>query len=194
MLEDLPLSELPQYGGHLCLDFANTLVGINDTRPYDALTSPEEYRVFARRNGLEVSTDGGEAALRRARELRASLVVILRAVASSAVVPERAVSHLGRVVRKSFDDRALVPRPGGVEWRQAVFDLDAVTKRIAAEAVRLLESKDAERVRQCGGERCGWFFLDTSRNGKRRWCSMRYCGNRAKVRRHRHEAADTPRH
>ncbi|TIU06903.1 MAG: CGNR zinc finger domain-containing protein, partial [Mesorhizobium sp.] len=36
--------------------------------------------------------------------------------------------------------------------------------------------------------RCGWLFLDTSRGGKRRWCSMRTCGNREKVSRHREHA------
>ncbi|HET8727128.1 MAG TPA: CGNR zinc finger domain-containing protein, partial [Alphaproteobacteria bacterium] len=36
----------------------------------------------------------------------------------------------------------------------------------------------------CGGIDCGWLFLDTSKNAKRRWCDMRYCGNRAKAHRH----------
>jgi predicted RNA-binding Zn ribbon-like protein len=40
-------------------------------------------------------------------------------------------------------------------------------------------------VRQCGGESCGWLFLDTSRNRSRQWCDMRDCGNLAKVRRFR---------
>jgi predicted RNA-binding Zn ribbon-like protein len=36
------------------------------------------------------------------------------------------------------------------------------------------------RVRECAGEDCGALFLDTSRPGTRRWCSMDTCGNRAK--------------
>jgi predicted RNA-binding Zn ribbon-like protein len=35
---------------------------------------------------------------------------------------------------------------------------------------------------EAGG--CGWLFVDESRNGSRRWCSMKDCGNRAKARRH----------
>jgi predicted RNA-binding Zn ribbon-like protein len=38
------------------------------------------------------------------------------------------------------------------------------------------------RVRECAGERCPVVFLDTSRNGSRRWCSMERCGSRAKAR------------
>lgn len=37
------------------------------------------------------------------------------------------------------------------------------------------------RVRECAGEHCRALFLDTSRNGSRRWCSMQLCGSRAKA-------------
>ncbi|MFD0529145.1 CGNR zinc finger domain-containing protein [Kitasatospora arboriphila] len=42
-----------------------------------------------------------------------------------------------------------------------------------------------ERIRSCAGpHRLPLWFLDTSRNGMRRWCSMAECGNRAKAARH----------
>ena len=48
------------------------------------------------------------------------------------------------------------------------------------------QSIDGALMKQCADDRgCGWLFLDTSRNQSRRWCSMKSCGNRAKVRRHR---------
>jgi predicted RNA-binding Zn ribbon-like protein len=50
----------------------------------------------------------------------------------------------------------------------------------AADAVRLLGERP-ERVKGCGNERCILWFLDVSKNGSRRWCSMEVCGNRAKV-------------
>jgi predicted RNA-binding Zn ribbon-like protein len=40
------------------------------------------------------------------------------------------------------------------------------------------------RLRQCANEKCRWLFVDDSKGGSRRWCSMRTCGNRAKVQRH----------
>ncbi|MFI9249364.1 CGNR zinc finger domain-containing protein [Streptomyces sp. NPDC053069] len=36
------------------------------------------------------------------------------------------------------------------------------------------------RVRACAGPHCAAWFLDTSRPGNRRWCSMGACGNQAK--------------
>ena len=38
------------------------------------------------------------------------------------------------------------------------------------------------RVKVCGGEGCGWMFLDESRNASRKWCESRDCGNRERVR------------
>ena len=54
--------------------------------------------------------------------------------------------------------------------------------RIVESAVALLTSPDLERVKACPG--CGWFFLDETKNGSRRWCSMRMCGSLAKSRRY----------
>jgi predicted RNA-binding Zn ribbon-like protein len=47
----------------------------------------------------------------------------------------------------------------------------------------LLTSPDAERLRICAQQDCGWMFVDRSRNGFRRWCSMADCGTREKSRR-----------
>nr|WP_255307967.1 CGNR zinc finger domain-containing protein [Streptomyces marincola] len=38
-------------------------------------------------------------------------------------------------------------------------------------------------MRAC--DRCGWFFIDSSRGRRRRWCSMKTCGNQAKAARYR---------
>jgi predicted RNA-binding Zn ribbon-like protein len=61
-------------------------------------------------------------------------------------------------------------------------DLHAVRHIIAHDAVRLLEAAPTSRIRRCQG--CSWFFVDTSRNRSRRWCSMETCGARDKMRRY----------
>jgi hypothetical protein len=45
-----------------------------------------------------------------------------------------------------------------------------------------------ERLKRCENPRCGWLFVDRSRNRSRRWCEMATCGNRAKAKRHAHRA------
>ena len=57
--------------------------------------------------------------------------------------------------------------------------IDSMLWPITRSVVELLTSDDLKRVKRCG--RCDWLFLDRSRNGKRRWCSMDACGNRIKM-------------
>lgn len=53
---------------------------------------------------------------------------------------------------------------------------------IARSAIALVVSPSLERIRQCAGPSCSMLFLDNSRPGKRRWCSMNRCGNKQKKR------------
>jgi predicted RNA-binding Zn ribbon-like protein len=50
---------------------------------------------------------------------------------------------------------------------------------LAYSAARLFSDEDHTRIRQC--DACVLHFLDTSKKGTRRWCSMDICGNRAKA-------------
>jgi predicted RNA-binding Zn ribbon-like protein len=81
----------------------------------------------------------------------------------------------------------LVPGASGLHWEPAKpgSRLDSVLEPVWRAAAALLTSGDATRLRQCGGEGCGWIFLDRSRNHSRRWCTMEDCGNVSKVRRFR---------
>ena len=56
---------------------------------------------------------------------------------------------------------------------------------MAREAVELFAPQQRERIRLCAADDCGLVFYDESRSNNRRWCSMKRCGNRAKVRTHR---------
>ncbi|WP_406152424.1 CGNR zinc finger domain-containing protein [Streptomyces anulatus] len=56
---------------------------------------------------------------------------------------------------------------------------------VARDAVELFNGAFAHRIRTCGAHGCRLLFVDTSRPGRRRWCSMERCGNRHKVRAHR---------
>ncbi len=68
--------------------------------------------------------------------------------------------------------------------------------RIIQEVVAVLASDAARSIRSCKNDRCGWFFIDASRNSTRRWCQMATCGNQAKARahfaRHRKSTRNSP--
>src|SRR5438128_575343 len=54
-----------------------------------------------------------------------------------------------------------------------------------AETRRVIARAEAQRLRPCADTSCAWLFMDTTRNRTRRWCDMKSCGNRDKVRRFR---------
>jgi predicted RNA-binding Zn ribbon-like protein len=77
------------------------------------------------------------------------------------------------------------PPDAAFEWRfdDMTSSYEAMLRPIARSAADLLASPEVALVRTCSSPTCQWFFLDTSKNHHRRWCSMQSCGNRAKVRR-----------
>ncbi|WP_454195076.1 CGNR zinc finger domain-containing protein [Nocardia sp. Marseille-Q1738] len=61
----------------------------------------------------------------------------------------------------------------------------AALSTLARDAIDLFSGPLAARIRVCAAEDCGLLFVDASRPGRRRWCSMDRCGNLSKVRRYR---------
>jgi predicted RNA-binding Zn ribbon-like protein len=62
----------------------------------------------------------------------------------------------------------------------------AALSQLARDAIELIAGPDLVRVRNCANAECSLMFIDHSRPGRRRWCSMERCGNRAKIARYRH--------
>jgi predicted RNA-binding Zn ribbon-like protein len=80
----------------------------------------------------------------------------------------------------------LVPSSDGcvaVDHRHVGDPIDDALARLCDPLVSELTGGDPERIKLCDG--CSWVFFDTSRTGRRRWCDMATCGNRAKAARHR---------
>lgn len=76
-------------------------------------------------------------------------------------------------------------RPPAVETAfEAASPLGVLTP-IALSALRVVRAADPGRLRSCAADDCARWFVDTSRGGQRRWCSMARCGNRAKAARYR---------
>ncbi|WEV76867.1 CGNR zinc finger domain-containing protein [Janibacter cremeus] len=120
-----------------------------------------------------------EAELRRAVDLRRDVHDVVTARAS-----RTARARLAQAVSASRARQVLVEDGDGFSWSlpqrpPALGDpLDALLAGVG----ELLSSPDLARVRSCPGRDCGWLFLD--RSGRRRWCRMSVCGNRAKQARH----------
>ena len=75
----------------------------------------------------------------------------------------------------------------GTAGPERVVEVDEERWRVpwlAAQNLLDLLRAGPDRIRRCAGDRCVLHFYDASRGGRRHWCSMAGCGNRAKARRH----------
>ena len=59
--------------------------------------------------------------------------------------------------------------------------IPSILSEIARDAIQLLGSPSRTRIKRCARPDCTLLFVDESRSGRRRWCSMLACGNRAKT-------------
>lgn len=130
---------------------------------------------------------GATTVLLEARRMRTSLRHLAER-GGSQHVRLTALEDINRVLGRSAGTRRVESRGDGSFARSfaAVGDAFAgLLIPIADSAADALVLGELQRIRRCAAPRCTRVFLDTSRNGRRRWCDMATCGNRAKAARHR---------
>jgi|SRR5579872_2036902 len=166
-------------GGALCVDFLNTVGGRAGGRPLrDKFARPYDLTRWCEQAGLSREPGISTRVLHRAVTLREALFRICRALLDQRAPSSGDVRTLNR-------ELALARTQERLRYTRRGFELEAdpgVLGQVARSAADLLTSERSGRLRQCGDDECGWMFLDTSRNGSRRWCQMKICGNRAKAR------------
>jgi predicted RNA-binding Zn ribbon-like protein len=124
-------------------------------------------------------------ALEKTLALRSALRSIFGSLAVGIAPDQEAITGLNRFVREAQGHMHLVGSGSEYDWEWLVDDdLVRVPWPVARSAAVLLVSEQLSRVRICDADTCRWLFLDTSKSGRRRWCDMKVCGNRAKARRH----------
>src|SRR5690348_7291099 len=190
-------------GERLWLDFVNSDRAVRSgTRLTDALDGFESYvnwlgaarvldseRAVAMLRRAQQQPTAASAALHEARRLRN----VLRGLAEQGTGTDRraeeaAISEINRVLGRSAGSRRVEPRSDGGFVRSFVTVGDVfagLLVPVIESAADTLVQNGRGRVRKCANVRCGGGFYDASRNGKRRWCEMATCGNRAKAARHR---------
>jgi len=210
-MADSPAARMKLVGGDPCLDFVNTVGGrveaggtpVGSEVLADKLPRYADLLAWSRHAGLLGDADArrlarrandapGEAVavLGRARALREALHRTLRSLMRARRPAGEDLDVLNAEIAAARSREALRPGAGALRWGwiDPTGRLDSVLWPISRAAADLLTS-DLTRLRQCGGDRCGWLFLDRSRNRSRQWCSMEDCGNVSKVRRFRERRA-----
>jgi predicted RNA-binding Zn ribbon-like protein len=163
--------------GRPALDFVAT-VAERGTSDVERLTRPADLATWIRLAGLvdnHVAVDADRLA--RAVALREAAYGVI-----AALIDGTPASSRGRRLLNAAAARPgpLVKLTGeGHAYRQG--DLDAVLSMLAVDAIELHRSPDRALLRWCADAYCSRPFLDRSRGGRRRWCGMAGCGDRAKA-------------
>lgn len=165
-------------GGSVPLDFAATLAGRFRPEPRDLLAEPDDLARWFVAAGLAKEKPKVAAhVLQRARELREAIYRLAVARARKQPFPEADRALLNRMAGGA------TPAPhldrNGSSWTTG--SASELLSLIARAAVALFGSALGDRIRRCAGTGCALLFVDTSRSGARKWCSMAGCGNKAKV-------------
>jgi predicted RNA-binding Zn ribbon-like protein len=179
---------LSLFGGHIALDFVNTIEDRISDEPEDTLRTPDDLRRWGiRLDILDATVSVTPHDLERAIAMRGHLLSLFEALVAAHPLPPREVDTVARGVAEAHAAGRLTPAPNNtLAWSWDPSDPASVRHHVATAALELLSSATtARRLGRCANDDCGWFFLDTTKNASRRWCSMRGCGNLAKNRRRR---------
>jgi predicted RNA-binding Zn ribbon-like protein len=177
-----------QVGGHLALDFCNTAGEHLADRPDEMFT---QWEVFVRW-AVQVGLIGPESYLEllshpsninKIVELREAIYRVGLALSRGERMPQDDLIAIGAQAKAPMP--AVVGDEHGLRWQPTPLRASAQLRALLArEALSLFCSPRSSRIGICEGGQCGWLFIDESRGKRRRWCDMKDCGNRAKVRRY----------
>jgi predicted RNA-binding Zn ribbon-like protein len=185
-------------GGHVVLDFVNTVTG-RDSLPTDwlgtyertlewaALTDAFDARSLNTLASLRTADRRVAArALTRLRDLREAVYGVVVAAIRDEPAPGQPLSRLEEHWRNAVASAHLTFSEGRAELQLGIVSsgLEYPRHLLALSSFDLLQTLPLKRTRECASPRCTWIFIDRSRGGQRRWCDMATCGNQAKSRRH----------
>lgn len=185
----------------LSIDFANTLYWRGSNPPTETFGTMDDLLAWCREQagvpagladrcrvrGVE---EGEPAMLARALALREALYRLFHAQAERREPQPDDLALLGGFLAEASPRVALARVDGGYAWRigDAGATLAGLLSPVLWSAIDLLGGARLAKVKRCANDACQWLFIDDSKNGSRRWCSMSSCGNRAKAYRHYHKA------
>jgi predicted RNA-binding Zn ribbon-like protein len=187
---------LKPLGGRLCLDFVNTLDWRGTETPVEFLNTYPDLVVWSQHVGIctpaetrqltklaNSQKEEARQACNRAVELRETIYRIFSTISRNRKPASRDLSDFNKYLSESMRASQIVRAKDGYSWETTgnKTRLGWVLNPVIRSAADLLVSDDIKNIKACADPACGWLFLDSSRNKRRRWCDMQDCGNRAKA-------------
>lgn len=198
MKDAVPAEWIVAPAEELCLDFANTRFWRGLPAPSESLPDFAALAAWcAEKAGLPAAEaaalerwaaeapEAAAASLAEALALREAIYRLFHAASGKTAPAPADLERFNRALAASAARRAVEALPAGFGWRVGTPQgaLRLLTP-VLWSAADLLVGRRLAKVRHCANPQCQWLFLDDSKSGNRRWCSMSACGNRAKAHRH----------
>ncbi|MCF6409656.1 CGNR zinc finger domain-containing protein [Pseudalkalibacillus salsuginis] len=188
-------NKFPLISGHLSLDLVNTEI-VRRGQRQDLLLSEEDFmdwlHIIKKENSywddqlfLKVNERIGQVLL-CILEMRTVLRDYFELITDEQSFPDQFIAYLEKTVEKGpftykLMNKKLIPIPVGEAE-------DALLSLIAFDVLTLIETKKLSYLKRCSNPDCVLLFIDES--GRRKWCSMKICGNRKKVARFQQRKSD----
>jgi predicted RNA-binding Zn ribbon-like protein len=168
--------------GAVCLDFAHT-GGEGQYAVFETLHKPADLGEWLAQPPLAAVMTVPVTArdLTAAKALRQAIWDVAHARAARRPLPTEAVETINRAAAVAPLVPELATDATTAGWAPPVRTTQALST-LAREMIELLSGPLAERIRECASDNCPLVFVDSSRPGARRWCTMERCGNRHKLR------------
>ena len=176
---------IPAPAADLCLGYANTRYWRGTATPTEELNAPDDLLRWIRKEErlpAELLRPLDRRTFEDAIALRETIHRCFAATAAGRDPGGADLAALNGALERAPARRRV--RPGGWDIGTPKPSAAVVLAPVLWSAADLLVGAQLSRVRQCANPACGWLFLDDSKSGNRRWCSMSACGNRAKAHRH----------
>lgn len=186
-----PIKEISLDGGWLCLDFTNTVSTRKPAKGDEYLQTWDDYVAWVDRLAVLPEDEFNKWRLmppgdmEEVRALREAIYDFFDFHAKNGKIHPAYLDTLNGFLHEVYMYTCIKLTDNGLQ--RGIFKKTYVEKPlwlIALSAEALLLSDRLSRVKAC--DNCGWLFLDTSKNGTRRWCNMHTCGSQSKAKAYYH--------
>lgn len=192
------VSDLEIISDNLCLNFINSADWHGSKQPVEYLETPEDLVLWGLHVGMlkkkqvetlletvKLEPDKWAAFFKKMIHLRETLYRIFHSAIIEQPIEKQDLNRFNSYLSNTLKYARFAQTIEGLHmsFPEPEKGFTHLIHPIIKSALNLLTSTELNRVKQCADPLCGWFFIDTSKNKSRCWCSMKDCGNRAKARR-----------
>ena len=181
-------------GGLLCLDYINSVPNrVEDPHPdylsdiHDLIAWARRLEVINAKTGRRLIAEAnkqpkrGDSFFGEAIAFREVLYALFWHVSAGKKIPSTVLDRYNGMLKMYFPLLQIKQLPDGFgeDWMLEEISFKKLLAPILNDSYETLLSDKLNRIKECSN--CGWLFYDTTKNGKRRWCSMKSCGSSVKA-------------